>query len=96
MKHAGLWEGGKWDPIIELVEVDGSVFALDGWNGEKYTNCWKCVDEWTVDPEQPGRFATKPIYRFQVDEIDLDGLEENSEEWENAVEIVDYDVGEKE
>lgn len=92
MKHVGFWKGRGWGHIIELVEVDGAMYALHGWNGEKYTDCWKCADEWTVDPEEPGRFTAKPIYRFMLEGIDLDKLEENSEEWENAVEIVDYDM----
>ena len=90
MKHVGYWNGTE----IEIVEVDGNLYALSEWNGEKYTNCWKCVDQRTVDPEEPGRFTAKPIYRFMVDGIDLDELEENSEEWENDVEIVDYDMEE--
>lgn len=92
MKHVGYWERGKWEPIIEMVEVDGGVYALYGWNGEEYTDCWKCVDEWTVDPEEPGKFYAKPICRFQAEGIELDSLEEGSDEWEDACEIVDYDI----
>lgn len=88
MKHVGFWTGDA----IKMMEIDGCAYALSGWNGEKFLNCWKCLDEWTVDPNEPGRFVATPVYRFQVEGIDLDELEENSKEWENAVEIVDYDI----
>ena len=90
MKLVGYWSGEH--DYIEMVEVDGGIYALSGWNGEKFTNCWKCIDEWTVDPDEPGRFVATPVYRFQVEEIDLDSLEENSEEWKSAVEIINYDI----
>ena len=36
-EYFGSWPGG-WD--IQLVRLkDGRVFALHGWNGEKYTDC---------------------------------------------------------
>ena len=88
MKHVGFWTG---DPI-KMMEIDGDIYALSGWNGEKFLDCWKCLDEWTVDPNESGRFVATPVYRFQEDGIDLETLEENSEEWQNAVEIVDYDI----
>lgn len=88
MKHVGFWTG---DPI-KMMEIDGDIYALSGWNGEKFLDCWKCLDEWTVDPNEPGRFVATPVYRFQEEGIDLETLEENSEEWQNAVEIVDYDI----
>lgn len=88
MKHVGFWTGDA----IKMMEIDGGIYALSGWNGEKFLTCWKCRDSWTVDPNEPGRFVATPVYRFQVEGINLDELEENSEEWENAVEIVDYDI----
>lgn len=90
MKLVGCWSGKHG--YIELVEVDSGIYALSEWNGEKFINCWKCIDELTVDPDEPGRFVATPVYRFQVEEIDLDSLEENSEEWESAVEIINYDI----
>jgi hypothetical protein len=37
MKHIGTWCN---DSSIELVEVNGEVYALRGWNGEKYLHCF--------------------------------------------------------
>ena len=41
MKNVGNW----WnDRSIEMVELsDGKVYALSGWNGEEYTECWMCT-----------------------------------------------------
>jgi hypothetical protein len=52
---------GKWwsDKNIELVRIDGVVYALIGWNGESYNNCWICrgisliaasVEEYDIKP----------------------------------------------
>ena len=39
-KDAGNW----WnDSSIQQIEKDGSVYALHGWNGEVYEECWKCT-----------------------------------------------------
>ena len=35
-----------WD--IKVVEIDGIMFALDGWNGEIYMHCWKCDETGTA------------------------------------------------
>ena len=73
MKTAGYW----WnDKSIELVEIDGEVYALYGWNGEEYGNCWKCTGEFLMDASEE-EYTLKPIY------------EEVAEgEWE----IVNYEV----
>lgn len=44
---------GTWwnDDSIELIKIDGEIYALDGWNGETYTESWKCVDEYTTVDE---------------------------------------------
>lgn len=88
MKHVGFWNGDG----IEMLEIHGGIYVLSGWNGEKFLKCWKCLDEWRVDPNEPGRFVATPVYRFQVEGIDLEALEENSEAWRKAVGVVDYDI----
>lgn len=34
----------KWwnDKSIKVVEIEKRFFALDGWNGEHWYNCWEC------------------------------------------------------
>lgn len=37
-KVVGLW----WnDEDVEVVKIDGKSIALDGWNGELFTECWE-------------------------------------------------------
>lgn len=76
---------------IEIVQPsDGQLYALHNWNGEKYIDCWKCIDRYTQADDN--RYTLIPVYRFQIEGIDLSVLEENSADWEKAVEIVDYIV----
>ena len=73
MKEAGYW----WnDKSIELVKIDGEVYALNGWNGEEYGGCWKCTGEFLTDASKE-EYTLKPVYK-EVDE----------DEWE----IVNYEV----
>ena len=73
MKEAGYW----WnDKSIELVEIDGSVYALYGWNGEEYGNCWKCTGEFLTEASRE-EYTLKPVYK-----------EVAEDEWE----IVNYEV----
>ena len=35
----------KWfESDIDVVEIDGNLYALNGWNGEKWAHCWRCID----------------------------------------------------
>lgn len=45
-KNVGHW----WaDKSIGLIEINGKVYALSGWNGEKYLECWECTGEDLMD-----------------------------------------------
>lgn len=88
MKHVGYW----WnDSNIELIEQGGRVFALYGWNGEAFTNCWECFGEYH-DISSKEMYVAQPVRRFELEDIQLDEIEENSPEWDYAVEIVDYNI----
>lgn len=88
MKKMGTW----WnDRSIELVEVSGIVYALNGWNGEKYTDCWQCCGEY-FNKSSPESYTLTPIFRFEAEGIRLDDLEENSDEWDRALETVDFSI----
>lgn len=51
-KHIGYW----WnDKNIELIEKDGNVYALHGWNGEKYNKCWKCTGDHNMESSKEKR-----------------------------------------
>ena len=68
--------GHEFDYQLE----NGDLLHASEWNGEKYII------------EKNGReFEYKPVYRYELENIDLDTLEENSDEWENAVQIVGFE-----
>lgn len=46
---------------IEIVEIDGELYALNGWNGEKWVHCWKCIDRFTA-AEEDAAYEIVPIY----------------------------------
>jgi hypothetical protein len=72
-KEIGHWP--YW-PDIPMVEIDGEVYALNGWNGEKYLHCWRCTGQCYMYPSEE-EYEIMPI----CEEISED-------EWE----VVDYDV----
>ena len=55
---------------VEVVKVGTRYFALDGWNGERYYNCWE-VDEKTFKISN-AVFILEPVYEG-VGEPDQDG-----------------------
>lgn len=46
---------------IRMEYIDGDWYALNGWNGEKYLHCWKCIDEWTAYPDKK-EYEIVPVY----------------------------------
>lgn len=80
------WNNGD----VPMVEIDERLFALHGWNGETWLKCWECLDKWTAASEKT--FEIRPVYRFEIEEIDFEMLEENNPEWDWAMEIVDFEI----
>ena len=67
---------GKWsDTDIDVVCIEGSLYALNGWNGEKYLHCWKCVDRFTADADGK-EYEVTPYY-------DWDRWNEEDEEFQD-------------
>ena len=58
MRYMYWWDEGD----IEIVKINGELYALDGWNGEIYLHCWKCLDRFTADPEDKEEYKIRPIY----------------------------------
>lgn len=90
-KSAFLCSRWRLDKSVELVNIKGQVYALYGWNGEVYGDCWLCIDQLTPAPEDKC-YTIRPVHRFERDGIDINALEENSQEWDRAVEVVDYEL----
>lgn len=76
---------------IPVYRVGGQLYALDGWNGEEYTRCWKCIGPLEADPDDR-TYTLRPITRAEEEGIDLDTLEEDSPEWDAAIETVGFHV----
>lgn len=83
------------DTEILVFEIDGEFYALNGWDGEKYTRCWACtcregdkfckvlgVDTYTITPTQDSHGI-----KFLVDKNPLIGTKTNvkSEMYKNLV-----------
>ena len=67
-KTVGTW----WnDKNVELVELNGRVFALNGWNGEEFTECWECFGEHHMDSGAE-HYTLRPVLRG-IGEPDEDG-----------------------
>lgn len=46
---------------LNIVNIAGRLFVLDGWNGEKYTDCRECADRWNLDPSGTV-YEIAPVY----------------------------------
>lgn len=84
------WNNGGRD--IPLIAQDGEVYACYGWNGEKYTDCWKVGGEYYHDVLDGGRvYDLRPEYDWDAwNEEDEVFLDENGEEWDG---IIRYHIG---
>ena len=59
MKNVGKW----WnDDNINLVEIDGNVYALHGWNGEGYYDCRRVFGDYNMESSKENYILT-PIYQ---------------------------------
>lgn len=61
-----LWNNKE----IEVVEINGRWFALCGWNGETYLDCWE-TDENTFNVEDGKVYEIKPMYN-QIEDDDYE------------------------
>lgn len=68
---------GRWwnDKSIQLVKVEGSVYALNGWNGETFIDCWKCTGEHYMDASEE-KYGLTPIVEYnEFNDMKLIGYE---------------------
>lgn len=91
IKSAGFF----FESHIPVFLLNGHYYAANGWNGEEYLDSWECVD-FKYDTGYgvvPGSNCTlRPVYFWQVENIDLDGLDEASQEFEDAIQIADFNI----
>lgn len=82
IKHIGLVKDHTY---FDYELEDGMLLHQSEWNGEAYY-----VKQPKGSPYYPEKIY-KPVYRYQLEGMDLDAIEENSEEWEKALEIVEFE-----
>lgn len=65
---------GKWwnDKNIELVKINEKIYALHGWNGESYFNCWEVAENLIDVIDEKKEYIIKPVYKeIGEDEFEL-------------------------
>lgn len=67
---------GTWwnDSMIDLVEIDEEVYALNGWNGESFVDSWKCEGEENMDASEEVYVIT-PVTKEADGEFETVGYE---------------------
>lgn len=61
-----LWNNSD----IEVVEINGRWFALYGWNGEAYLDCWE-TDENTFNVYDGKVYEIAPVYQANGDDYEV-------------------------
>lgn len=67
-KTVGNWWNAR---DIELIEKNGEIYRLDGWNGYQYNDCWKCGGKYNMDVIEEG-IVIVPVYSEDDDIIDYE------------------------
>lgn len=74
------------DRIDYILENDVGLYSID-WNGEKYINGFN------IEKNKITNKTYTPIRKFEVENIDISDIEENSEEWFELMEIAGFEEG---
>ena len=77
------------DTCIRVVDIDNALYALNGWNGEKYLHCWKCIDRWTADPDG---LEYEIIHVYDMSKWNDDDGEFQDEDGNSINGIIGYEV----
>lgn len=76
--------GNLWNTRdIEIISDDERYFALDGWNGSRYWECWEVADKNGFDSINPKELYNFGIVNVEIgeDEYDVVGYEEGVESY---------------
>lgn len=71
--------------IVDYELENGVLLYSIDWNGELYGNGFN------PDNKENTNCEYKPVYKYQLDNIDISEVEENSEEWYKLTEIVGFE-----
>lgn len=70
-KSVGTWWNDKG---IDLVEIDSTIYALHGWDGEKFVDCWVCSGEYNMDASDE-KYEITPIHEENDGEFETVGYD---------------------
>lgn len=63
-----LWNNSS----IKIIEKESKKYALHGFNGEEYLECWEVADNKGFDKVSDTVYCIKPIYaEVEEDEFDI-------------------------
>lgn len=85
------WNAQPSDPM-PIYNLGGVLYCAAGWNGEAYTRAFRVLNRYEVDAEHPQPVTLRPVYIFQAEGINLDDVEENSDEWNRVTAFADFDI----
>lgn len=70
--------GRKYDNNeIEIISNGDKFYALYGWNGEKFYDCFEVEDKYGIATDNDEKFCFKPIYKeIDEDQYEIIGYEE--------------------
>ena len=71
--------------MVDYELENGVLLYSNDWNGEIYGNGFNSENTENTNCEY------KPVYKYQLDDIDISEVEENSEEWYKLSEIVGFE-----
>ena len=83
---------------VDIIKMNGKYYCLSEWDGEQYITCWEVEEPiyngygYNATAIDGKEYRFVPVYRWQEENIDLDELEENGEEWQKATEIVNFNI----
>lgn len=92
MKAIDYWHNAQPSDPMPIYDIDGALYCAAGWNGEAYAHSFRVLNRYDLDPDYPQEVTLRPIYVFEVEGIDPDSVEENSDEWNRVTEFADFDV----
>lgn len=80
-------------PVSEdmlIYKIGDSLICANGWNGLSFTNSFRVSDRYTaVDNAE---ISLTPIYRWQDEKLEMSEIEENSDMWDAATEVIGFSV----
>ena len=86
------WHNAQPSDPMPIYNINGTLYCAAGWNGEAFVHSFRVLNRYDVDPDYPEEVTLRPLYVFEVEGIDLDNIEENSDEWNRVTAFADFNI----